>query len=94
MAAAQQAGDTGSLAQGVGLVRNMFLDVLRRYGVTPVEALGQPFDPNLHHAVMTKVAAAQPANSVVQVVKQGYRIHDRLLRPAEVVVAMPLSPRR
>jgi molecular chaperone GrpE len=92
LAAARQAGDSGPLAQGVALVRNMFLDVLRRYGVTPVEVLGQPFDPNLHHAVMTRVAAGQPVNSILEVVKQGYRIQDRLLRPAEVVVAMPVAP--
>jgi molecular chaperone GrpE len=88
-AAAEWAGDTGPLAQGVELVRAMFLDVLRRHGVTPVKAFGQPFDPNLHHAVMHRPVAGQPANAVVQVLKEGYRIHDRLLRPAEVVVAAP-----
>jgi len=87
-AAADRAGDTGPLAQGVTLVRIMFLDVLRRHGVTPVEAFGQPFDPRLHHAVL-RTTADQPANTVVQALKQGYRIHDRLLRPAEVVVASP-----
>lgn len=88
-AAAERAGDTGPLAQGVELVRAMFLGVLRRHGVTPVKALGQPFDPNLHHAVMRRPVAGQPVNAVVQVLKEGYRIHDRLLRPAEVVVAAP-----
>jgi molecular chaperone GrpE len=88
-AAAEQAGDTGPLAQGVELVRTMFLDVLRRHGITSVNALGQKFDPNLHHAVLTKAVPGQPANTVVEVVKEGYRIHERLLRAAEVVVATP-----
>ncbi len=86
LAAAERMGDAGPLAQGVALVRAMFLDALRRHGVTPVNALGQPFDPNLHHAVMRRAVAGQPVNVVVEVVKEGYRIHDRLLRPAEVVV--------
>jgi molecular chaperone GrpE len=90
-AAAERAGDTGPLARGVELVRAMFLDVLRRHGITPVKALGQPFDPDLHYAVMT-TASAQPANTVAQVVKEGYRMHERLLRAAEVVVAMPSGP--
>lgn len=88
-AAAERAGDTGPLAQGVELVRSMFLDVLRRHGITPVNALGQPFDPLLHHALATKAVPGQPANTIVEVVKEGYRIHERLLRPAEVVLAMP-----
>ncbi|HXG09200.1 MAG TPA: nucleotide exchange factor GrpE [Gemmataceae bacterium] len=88
-AAAARAGDTGPLAQGVELVRTMFLDVLRRHGITPLNALGQPFDPDLHHALATKAVPDQPANTVVEVVKEGYRIHERLLRPAEVVVATP-----
>jgi len=93
-AAADRAGDTGPLAQGVGLVRTMFLDVLRRHGIAPVKALGQKFDPNLHHALATRVAPGVPANTVVEVVKEGYRIRERLLRPAEVIVAVPPGPGR
>lgn len=92
LVASWQAQDSGLQARGVALGRNTFLDVLRRYGVTPVEALGQPFDPNLHHAVMTRVAVGQPVNSILEVVKQDYRIQDRLLRPAEGMVAMPVAP--
>ena len=86
-AAAERAGDTGPLARGVALVRSMFLDVLRRHGVAPMKALGQPFDPDLHHAVMTEAVVDQAPNTVVRVLKEGYRIHDRVLRAAEVVVA-------
>ena len=91
-AAAEQASDS-ELAQGVELVKTMFLDVLRRHGVAPVQALGQPFDPNLHHARAAKEVPGQALNTVVEVVKEGYQIHDRLLRPAEVIVAIPSDSR-
>src|SRR5262245_30472028 len=52
IAAATAAGDTGPLAQGVTLVQTQLLDVLRRHGVTRIDAKGKPFDPNLHQAVM------------------------------------------
>jgi molecular chaperone GrpE len=80
--------DTDPLAQGVALVRAMFLDGLRRHGVTPIPAHGRPFDPFLHHAVARTTAPGRRPNTIVRVLKQGYRIHDRVLRPAEVVVAV------
>lgn len=88
-AAARQAGETGSLAQGVTMIMAQFLDVLRRHGITPIEAQGQPFDPNIHQAVMQQPSAEQPPNTVLQVLEQGYRIHDRVLRPAKVIVSVP-----
>ncbi|MFN4260153.1 MAG: nucleotide exchange factor GrpE [Gemmataceae bacterium] len=86
-AAAQQAGETGPLTQGVALVHSQLLDVLKRHGVTRIEAQGQPFDPHLHQAVMQKPAADHPANTVLEVLQHGYLIHDRVLRPASVVVS-------
>lgn len=86
--AARQAGDAGPLAQGVALVQNQWLDVLRRHGITPIDALGKPFDPNLHQAVM-QMPSDQPPGAVVQVLQQGFAINDRVLRPAAVAVAAP-----
>lgn len=86
--AAKQAGETGPLVQGVGMIRGQFLDVLRRHGITPIEALHQPFDPNLHQAVLQQPSAEHPPNTVVQVLEQGFRIHDRVLRPASVAVSV------
>jgi molecular chaperone GrpE len=88
-AAAQQANETGPLVQGVALVQSQFLDLLRRHGITPIDAVGQPFDPNYHEAVMQQRTAEEPPNTVVQVLERGYRIHDRVLRPAKVAVAVP-----
>jgi molecular chaperone GrpE len=87
IAAAQQAGDQGRLAQGVGMVHAQLLDVLRRHGVTRIEAQGKPFDPHLHQAVMQQPSAEHPPNTVMQVLEHGYMLHDRVLRPARVSVS-------
>ncbi len=87
IAAAQQAGDNGPLAQGVALVQKQLLDALRRHGITRVDAQGQAFDPNLHQAVMQQASAEHPPMTILQVLEQGYQLHDRVLRPARVIVA-------
>ena len=84
--AAKQAGETGPLVQGVGMVQSQYLDALKRHGINRIEAQGQPFDPNLHQAVMQQ-PSDQPANTVMQVLEQGYTLHDRVLRSARVIVS-------
>jgi molecular chaperone GrpE len=86
-AAAEKAGEKGPLVQGVAMVHSQLLDVLRRHGVTRMEALGQPFDPNLHQAVLQQPSKEHPPMTVVQVLEPGYLIHDRVLRPARVAVS-------
>lgn len=88
VAAAKQAGETGPLVQGVALIQNQVLDVLKRHGITRMEAQGQPFDPNLHQAVMQEARADLPPNTVTNVLEQGFLIHDRVLRPARVAVSV------
>ena len=61
--------------------------ILNRFGVKEVDALNQPFDPDRHEAVMQTDKTEQSPGSVVQVLENGYTLHDRLLRPARVVVA-------
>jgi molecular chaperone GrpE len=86
--AAQKAGDKGPLAVGVVATRDQIREVLKRYGVTPMEAEGQPFDPNRHQAIQSQPAGkGQEPNTVAQVVQPGFMIHDRVLRPAAVIVA-------
>jgi molecular chaperone GrpE len=87
VAAAKQAGETGPLVQGVAMIQAQVLDVLKRHGITRIEAQGQPFDPNLHQAVMQQPSADQPPNTVLQILEQGFLIHDRVLRPARVIVS-------
>jgi molecular chaperone GrpE len=88
VAAAKQAGETGPLVQGVAMIQAQVLDALKRHGITRIEALGQPFDPNLHQGVMQQPSADQPPNTVLQILEQGFLIHDRVLRPAKVVVSV------
>jgi molecular chaperone GrpE len=87
LAAAQQAGETGPLMQGVAMVQSQVLDVFRRHGVARIDAKGEPFDPNLHQAVMQQPTAEVPPGTVLEVLEHGYRIHDRVLRPARVIVS-------
>lgn len=91
-AAAEQAGEKGPLVQGVVMVQTQLLDILRRHGITRIEARGQPFDPNLHQAVMQQPSKEHPPMTVVQVLEQGYLIHDRVLRPARVAVSTAPEP--
>jgi molecular chaperone GrpE len=86
-AAAKQAGETGPLVQGVAMVQSQLLDLLKRHGIKPIDAKGTPFDPNLHQAVMQQPAADVPPHTVLQVLEQGFMIHDRVLRPAKVIVS-------
>jgi len=87
LTAARQAGDQASLVQGVAMVQTQFLEQLKRHGITRIEADGRPFDPNLHQAVMQRPSSDVEPNTVVQVLEPGYLIHDRVLRPAKVIVA-------
>jgi molecular chaperone GrpE len=85
--AAQKAGEAGPLVQGVSMVEAQFRDVLRRFGVTPIEAEGRPFDPNLHQAVASQPSAEHPPGTVLATLEPGYTLHDRVLRPARVLVS-------
>ncbi|MCI0380109.1 MAG: nucleotide exchange factor GrpE [Gemmataceae bacterium] len=81
-------GDISTLSQGVALVQTQFLDMLKRHGVTRIEAAAdRSFDPNLHQAVMQQPSANQEPGKVLQVLEQGYLYHDRVLRPAKVIVS-------
>lgn len=91
VAAAQQANEASPLVQGVALVQAQLLDLLRRHGITPLDAAGQPFDPNLHEAVMQQPTVDVPPHTVLQVLERGFRVHDRVLRPAKVIVSAPAA---
>lgn len=80
-------GDEDPLLQGVRLTLNEVMKILERQQVKPVEALGKPFDPALHQAMMTEPSADIPPNTVVRELQKGYVMHDRLLRPAMVSVS-------
>jgi molecular chaperone GrpE len=72
---------------GVRLVERKLRSLLEAEGVTQIEALGQPFDPNLHEAVVYEETADHPDNQVIGELQRGYRLRDRVLRPSLVRVA-------
>ncbi len=80
--------DGGSLLDGVKLVAKQMEDVLGKFGVVGFDALGQPFDPARHEAIGSRPDADTLAQHVCEEYQRGYMLHDRLLRPALVVVSM------
>jgi len=85
---ASEAGEnTAGLRQGVELVYKQLRDVLEKFGIQSFSAKGEPFDPAKHDAVMQEATDAVPENTVVQVFKDGYLYHDKVLRHAQVSVA-------
>ncbi len=72
---------------GIRLVERKLRGVLESEGVTAIESVGQPFDPNLHEAVVHEETTDHPDNHVIGELQRGYRLHDRVLRPALVRVA-------
>jgi|UniRef100_A0A7C5ELX4 molecular chaperone GrpE len=83
----RQAGAPEPLMEGLDLVVQDFLKVLSRFGVTPVESLGGPFNPAYHHAVMEEEAPELEDKTVLRELQKGYLLQNRLLRPAMVVVS-------
>jgi molecular chaperone GrpE len=73
--------------KGFRLTERKLRNVLESEGVAPIEAVGQPFDPNLHEAVAHEETAEAPDNHVIGEVQRGYRLHDRVIRPSLVRVA-------
>lgn len=75
------------LLDGLAMTHKEILKVFEKFSVKPISAKGRPFDPTFHEAVMQEATDEYPANTVVNELQKGYLIHDRLLRPAMVVVA-------
>jgi molecular chaperone GrpE len=77
----------GAYRKGVELIHSKLRDLLRKQGVTPIEALGTDFDPNLHQAVLHEASPGHRDGEVIGEMRKGYKLGDRLLRPAMVKVA-------
>ena len=76
-----------SLLEGVCLTHAEILKVLEKFNVAAIDAVGLPFDPNYHEAVMQEPSEDHPDNTVVKELQKGYLMHTRLIRPAMVVVS-------
>lgn len=82
-------GSADDLKQGVEMTLRQLADVLRRHGVSRVEAEGRAFDPTVHEAVSRQESAEVEEPTVSAELQKGYTLHDRLVRPSRVVVAVP-----
>lgn len=80
-------GDAAQWAAGIALVQRKLGALLENEGIKRIEAEGQPFDPNVHEAVIHEESTDHAEGHVVEVLRQGYKLGDRVLRPALVKVA-------
>jgi molecular chaperone GrpE len=84
---AEQAETNDGLFEGVQMTLTQFSQLLTKFGVEPVDAVGQPFDPAYHQAMGQLESDEHPVNTVVQQMQKGYQLNSRLLRPAFVMLA-------
>jgi molecular chaperone GrpE len=92
MAAAKAESEGSNLYIGLSMVLRQVQDFLKDHGVEEITAVGAPFDPNLHEAVSTEASATVAEGSVISQTRKGYKLRDRLLRPASVVVSSGPAP--
>ena len=84
--APQTVDEAKTFALGVDLIRQQLFELLKKEGLQEIEAAGQPFDPNQHEAIMAVEQEDQPEQTIRDVVEKGYRLNERVLRPAKVIV--------
>jgi molecular chaperone GrpE len=85
--AAAKAGEVGPLVEGVKIVRQQLLTVLGQHQVQEIPAQGEAFDPQFHAAILQQPSGDVPANHVTMVAQPGYKMHDRVVRPSQVIVS-------
>jgi molecular chaperone GrpE len=76
------------ITAGLDMVQKQLVGILAKYGVEPIPAMGEPFDPNFHDALMQRPSSEHPEGTVVGELTRGYKIHDRVLRPSKVAVSV------
>jgi len=85
--APQTSEETKSFAQGVEMIQQQLQDTLKKAGLSEIESVEAPFDPMQHEAIMAVERDDHPADTVIEVVEKGYRLHEKVLRPAKVIVS-------
>jgi molecular chaperone GrpE len=85
--AAEKAGEAENLLAGFRLVRQQIETILARHQAEPIAAEGEPFDPHFHEAILQQPSPDVPADHVMMVTQRGYKLHDRVVRPAQVIVS-------
>lgn len=85
--AARSEGPDSPVLAGMGMVLKQLNDFLAENGLQPIDAEGQAFDPNLHEAIANQPNESVPEGRVIQQLRRGYKLKDRLLRPSRVIVS-------
>ncbi len=85
--AAEQSDDATGLLEGVKMVSSQLQAALEKHHCRPIEAAGAPFDPNLHEAIGEEPSDEQPSGTVTRVTRVGYQLHDRVVRPSQVLIS-------
>ncbi len=85
--AAEKSPDPSGLLAGFKMVAQQLTAVLEKHHCQEIPAIGNPFDPRLHEALLQQPSDKHPANTVSQVVRAGFKLHDRVIRPAQVIVS-------
>ena len=80
-------GDLAAFEKGIRLIQEQFNKVLEESGLETMDPIGQPFDPNLHEALMNQPSETVPEGEIMQVFQKGYKIKNKLLRVAKVIVS-------
>ena len=85
--AAESGNNSAGLLDGIRMVNQQLQGALTRHGLQPIAAVGLPFDPEQHEALMEQPSAEKPPRTVLQEFQKGYRWHERVVRPSKVVVS-------
>ncbi len=91
LAAARNDAQGSSILLGLDMVFKQTQDFLTDFGVVPIDSAGQKFDPNLHEALSQETSTEVAEGSVIRQIRKGYKLRDRLLRPANVVISTGLA---
>jgi len=86
--ALEHAEEGDDFHRGVFMIYKQLYDTLQKHGLRPIEEAGIPFDPKIHEGVVREENPSVPSQTVVAILQKGYFLHDRLLRPALVKVAV------
>ncbi len=86
---AENAPNAAGLLEGVKMVSQQLADALTKHHCLKIEAMHASFDPNLHQAILQQPNDEHPANTIIMVTQDGFQLHDRVVRPAQVIVSKP-----
>jgi molecular chaperone GrpE len=86
LAASKKSKAGEEMTKGIALVKKQLEDILKKHGVVEIEALGKPYDANLHEAILQKEHSG-PENMIIEEMQKGYTLHGRVIRPSMVIVS-------